>query len=225
MTKNRVEAVDRALSLLDAFNGGKPSLSLRELAELTGMYKSTILRLSGSLEHFGYLSRDEHGEFRLGPALVRLASLSQRDNASLIRPVLQRLADETEETASFYVREGGERVCLFRCNSRQEIRHHLDEGARMALNRGASGRVLLAFADEPGEPFATIRREGYYLSKGERASDVAAVAVPVRAVNGSLVGALSVSGLRSRFTDSFVERALAALRQEAKNIDGKLLPQ
>ncbi|AHL75331.1 IclR family transcriptional regulator [Stutzerimonas stutzeri] len=223
MTKNRVEAVDRAISLLEAFSSGKPSLSLRELAELTGMYKSTILRLSGSLEHFGYLSRDDRGEYCLGPALSRLALLSQRDNASLVRPVLQRLVDETEETASFYVREGAERVCLFRANSRQEIRHHLEEGARMALNRGASGRILLAFSDESGEPFDAIRKNGFYISKGERAPDVAAIAIPVRAVNGGLAGALSVSGLRSRFTDDFVERALAALKHQLKDIDGKLM--
>jgi DNA-binding IclR family transcriptional regulator len=225
MSKNRVEAVDRALSILETFSSGKPSLSLRELAEQTGMYKSTILRLSGSLEHFGYLSRSDKGEFSLGPALGRLASLSLRDDAALIRPVLQRLVDETEETASFYVRDGSDRVCLFRANSTQEIRHHLEEGTRMALNKGATGRILMAFSGEPAEPFETIRKSGFYVSKGERAADVAAVAVPVRAVNGTLAGALAVSGLRSRFTDDFVAKALSALRGQAGSLDGKLMPR
>ena len=43
-TEKGVEAVERALSLLDAIPGsGKPSLSLHELSLATGFYKSTIL--------------------------------------------------------------------------------------------------------------------------------------------------------------------------------------
>ena len=50
-------------------------LTLAALAAATGFYKSTILRLAGSLERFGYLVREESGAFRLGPSLWRLGSL------------------------------------------------------------------------------------------------------------------------------------------------------
>ncbi|HQD16111.1 MAG TPA: helix-turn-helix domain-containing protein, partial [Ottowia sp.] len=73
-TEKGVEAVERALSLLDAIPGsGKPSLSLHELSLATGFYKSTILRLTVSLERFGYLRRRDDGRFELGPACARLA--------------------------------------------------------------------------------------------------------------------------------------------------------
>ena len=42
------------------------------------------------------------------------------------------------ETASFYVREGQSRVCLFRQNSPHAARHHLDEGSELPLTAGAS---------------------------------------------------------------------------------------
>jgi len=58
MATDRVEAVERALGILGAFTAEQGALSLRELAGATGLYKSTILRLCGSLEHFGYLRRD-----------------------------------------------------------------------------------------------------------------------------------------------------------------------
>src|SRR5688572_16846594 len=61
-----VAAVERALSILDAFTDQDPQLTLGELAKRTKMYKSTILRLARSLENYGYLVRAEDGVFRLG---------------------------------------------------------------------------------------------------------------------------------------------------------------
>ncbi|WP_162165728.1 helix-turn-helix domain-containing protein [Roseomonas gilardii] len=57
----RVEAVERALSILDAFSNETPRLSLAEIAARTGFYPSTILRLAASLDRFGYLHRGEDG--------------------------------------------------------------------------------------------------------------------------------------------------------------------
>lgn len=218
MTKNRVEAVDRALSIVGAFANGPSRLNLRDLAEKTGLYKSTILRLCGSLEHFGYLVRDEHGAFRLGPTIGQLGSLYRRELGDLFRPSLRELAEDLNETASFYVREGEVRVCLFRHNSTQEIRHHLEEGVRLPLQRGAAGQVLLAFSGEEGELFESIRQRGYHTSLGERAPDVAAVAVPLNLPNGVLRGALSVSGLKSRFTEEFQANAVERLKREAASL-------
>ena len=124
-------------------------MTLAEIASATGFYKSTILRLAGSLERLGYLIRDESGIFRLGPAVARLGSIYRAgfnlDEA--IRPELRRLVTATGETASFYIREGELRVCLFRYNSPHSARHHLDEGTALPMTAGASAHVLAAFTD------------------------------------------------------------------------------
>ena len=78
MSEDRVEAVERALTILEAFREGEEALSLAALAEKTGFYKSTILRLAASLERFGYLARTPTGLYRLGPSLWRLGSLYRR---------------------------------------------------------------------------------------------------------------------------------------------------
>src|SRR5207245_6932353 len=57
MSKDKVEAVERALAVLNAFHADKPTMTLGEIASATGFYKSTILRLAGSLERLGYLIR------------------------------------------------------------------------------------------------------------------------------------------------------------------------
>jgi len=217
MAQDRVEAVERALTLLDAFSEDEIELSLADLAEKTGFYKSTILRLSRSLERFGYLTRRLNGGFRLGPALWRLGSLYRRDFdlGEHLRPVLRRLRDECGESASFYVRDGDVRVCLYRINARREIRHHLEEGAQLPLRQGAAGKLLLAYDGEPGDEFDTIRTHGHAVSLGERDAEIAALAVPVRRSDGSLVGALSLSGLATHFDDEMRARGIALLKREA----------
>ena len=72
-SKSGVESVERALSLLEAFNMGDNGLALKELARRTGLNKATILRLSASLEKFGYISRDHDGIFHLGSALWKVS--------------------------------------------------------------------------------------------------------------------------------------------------------
>lgn len=219
--QNRVEAVERALTVLDAFRGGEPELSLATLATRTGLYKSTILRLLGSLERFGYVQRSVSGLYRIGPTPWQLGHLFRSASflETTIRQHLSELAAETGETAAFYIRSGKERLCLYRVNSKKPIRHHLDEGVVLPLAFGASGRVLMAFSGEPGEPYEHIRQTGHHISRGERDPDVMAVAVPIFAPSGELDGALSVSALLRRFDGAPAERALAALQRHAEMLN------
>jgi DNA-binding IclR family transcriptional regulator len=217
MAQDRVEAVERALAMLDAFAPEKRALTLTELAQATQLYKSTVLRLAGSLQRFGYLVRHDDGRFALGPTAGKLGAAYRAglDLADIIRPELQRLVSATGETASFYIRDGNERVCLYRQNSPHEARHHLDEGARLPMKAGASARVLAAYT---GKGEAAIRKAGYAISVGERDAQLAAVAVPVVNAAGKLAGALSVSGLIARFDEKSRMRALRALNESAQRL-------
>lgn len=217
---NRVEAVERALTILDAFVEGGEILSLASLAQRTGLHKSTILRLAGSLQRFGYLRRDDSGHYRPGPSLWRLGNLYRRgfDLGEQIRPELRRLVEATQETASFYVKEGEERVCLYRLNSPRPIRHHLDEGVRLPIDKGAAGRVLMAFSGVEGSLHDETRAKGHYASLGERDPMIAAIAVPVLDGKRQLRGALTLSGLRARFDEPAREGALQLLRLSAERL-------
>jgi DNA-binding IclR family transcriptional regulator len=217
MAQDRVEAVERALAMLDAFAPEVRALSLTELADRTDLYKSTVLRLAGSLQRFGYLVRREDGRFALGPAAGRLGSAYRAglELADVIRPELQHLVEATGETASFYVRDGDERICLYRVNSPHAARHHLEEGARLPMNAGASARVLAAFT---GKGQAAVRAAGHAVSLGERDKHLAAVAVPVMDAAGAFRGALSLSGLLARFDKSQRARALPELQAAARRL-------
>ncbi len=144
MAQDRVEAVERALTILNCFNQEQRELSLKQLAEKTGFYKSTILRLAGSLERYGYLLRQSDGIYRLGTALIGLGETAQRsfDVSMIVRPIIESLRDCYNESVAFYTRSGDQRICLYRANANRAIRHQLEEGRRLPLDRGAAGRVF-----------------------------------------------------------------------------------
>ncbi|WP_426959385.1 IclR family transcriptional regulator [Muricoccus radiodurans] len=216
-TADRVEAVERALTLLNAFADGTPRLTLAELAARAGLYPSTALRLAGSLQRFGYLQRDADGLFRLGPAPLLLGGLYQRsfDLSENVRPALARLVARTGETASFFVREGDHRVCLLRTSSPRPIRHHVEEGSLLPLDRGASAHVLMAHTGGEGERLDAVRSRGLAVSVGERDPETAAVAAPVWG-RSAFLGALGVTGPRGRFEGAHLSEIEVAVSEEAR---------
>lgn len=225
MGKTGVDAVGRALAILKAFGAERTAMTLTEIADATDLYKSTVLRLAASLEADGFLVRGPDRLFRPGPELWRLGTLHQRglDLGEVIRPALRRLVEATGETASFYVADGDERICLYRVNSPRSVRHHLEEGQRLPIDRGAAGRVLTAYRESSDPAGKKIRDRGFYVSIGERDPEVAAAAVPLIDVHGKLRGALSLSAIRTRFDADARKTAVDALKSEAKALVG-LLP-
>ncbi|MGJ7037233.1 IclR family transcriptional regulator [Shinella sp. BE166] len=223
--RDRVEAVERAITLLQCFSEPGETLTLSGLAQRSGLYKSTILRLAGSLLHTGFLDRGVDGRYQLGPELRRLGDLSRSQFTleDVVRPVLRHLTSVTQETASFYVPDGSERVCLYRENSPRSARHHLEEGTRHPLTSGAAGVLLSHYGDASDHPSAVeLRTTGSIVSKGGRDEDLAAVAVPITNMAGELVGSLSVSGLIGRFTDERINMARALLKDAADGLRPRL---
>ncbi|MGV6874712.1 IclR family transcriptional regulator [Pseudochelatococcus sp. B33] len=223
--RDRVEAVERAIALLQCFDEPGESLTLSALAQRTGFYKSTILRLLGSLLHTGFMDRGPDGRYLLGPELRRLGELSRSKFTleAVVRPVLRGLTTVTRETASFYVRDGEERICLYRENSPRSARHHLEEGTRHPLSYGAAGLLLTWYGDASDNKHAVeLRETGSIVSKGGRDEDLAAVAVPIVNRHGELIGSLSVSGLITRFSDERIQTARALLKEAAEGLRPRL---
>ena len=210
-----VAAVDRAMSLLMAFVDGPDTLSLAELARRTGLYKSTVLRLAASLERAGALHRDPGGDFRLGPTVFRLGTryLDAFDLRTHALPVMQRLADETGESTSFYVREGAVRVCVLRVHATQHrILHYLRPGTQFPADTGAAGRVLTSWSPPYREDAEAVRAEVLALSvAGRTIADTAAMSVPVFGADRELAGAISLAGPATRFGPADRDRLARAL--------------
>ncbi|OZI18699.1 IclR family transcriptional regulator [Bordetella genomosp. 9] len=198
-----VIAVRRAMRILEAFGVEDASLSLAELSRRTGCHRSTVLRLARTLAMDDYLAQRPDGNWRLAKAAGWLGACYQAtfNVLEVVQPVLRELSDATGESATFYVREGKQRICLARVEGPRSIRHHVRVGAALPLHLGSPGRVLLAFSGEPDEPYESIRRTGYMMSLGERDAEVSSISAPVYGINWSLVGAICISGPLSRLTE------------------------
>src|SRR5690606_5340648 len=175
------------------------------------------LRLSSSLERADYLRRFNDGRFALGPALLRLGEYYQAsfDLESYVMPALRKLVEETGESASFYVRDGEIRICLFRINSTaHRVLHYVTPGTQLDLRTGASGRILLAFTEPELAGYESERSTHLAVSHQDRKSDTAAIASPVFGPRG-FVGALSLAGPRFRFADESIDSMSQVVKREA----------
>lgn len=229
MVEKGVATLERALTILAAFSATEPQLSLAELSRRTGLYKSTLLRLLATLERFDYVGQGADGSYHIGPAAFYLGSIYQRSVKlpKLIEPVLQRLVEQTGESASFNVAQGKVRVCVYRIDSPHTIRDHVQVGDVLPMSQGAVGHVLSAFLKldaEPTEPLLKqVRADCWVHSHGEVARDMAALAAPVfraGAMPGAveLAGCLAVTGPTSRFDGAAVAKMRRALLQEAAEL-------
>src|SRR5262245_63692772 len=103
------QAADRALQMLESFDAEGKEMGVSELATRLSIHRSTASRLAATLASRGFLERVPGLKtFRLGPQMVRLGlfALGTRSLISVARPVMARLARETEETVNLATLDG-----------------------------------------------------------------------------------------------------------------------
>lgn len=220
--KGGVIAVDRALSLLCAFQKGDDALSLNELVERTKLVKSTALRMLTSLIHFRLLQKTPDGCYRLGAEIARLQSVYMMSFSleDAVLPHLRSIVEKTRESASFHVRQGSQRLVLYRINSPQTIADQGRQGDLLPLETGAGGRVLLAYEPRQGSMFDQIRRNKVIALNGDRVPDLSGISSPVFQPNGELAGALTLTVPTVRYDSSFIEVVREHARQLTNEIGG-----
>lgn len=220
-------AVDRALSLLSAFQPGDEALSLAQFAQRTQLYKSTVLRLLASLEHARLVRRQDDGRYALGTEIARLhglyaASLSLE---RIVPPVLRALAAATGESAAYHVRQAqGDswvRLCQFRVDSSHVVRDHVRVGDLLPNDRGAGARVLIAFGPDTELPrgakerklYEGIRAQGWCALVGDRTAELAGISAPVFHADGRLAAAVTLTMPTHRYDARYIEPVRAAARE------------
>jgi DNA-binding IclR family transcriptional regulator len=204
--------------VLSVFTDDEPFLSLADLSRKTGLNKATLLRLLHSLETLRYVGHREDGHYHIGPSVLRLGRLYQLSvgEASLVGAALQRLCDSTGESASFMVQDGNARICVYRVNSKHQIRDHVEVGDVQPLGRGAPGKILAAFSEHPkmDNGYEQIQKGFFCVSKGEIERDAAGAASPVFRSTG-LAGALAVTGPINRMDELGEHQLRLVLLSEA----------
>ncbi|MGJ7490486.1 IclR family transcriptional regulator [Variovorax sp. ZT4R33] len=192
-----VNALERGLRLLMALRKDEGQ-KLSDLARATQLDKATASRLLRSLMRYSFAVKDSDERYRLGPATAVLEATGDTTHgiAAVVQPVIDRIARESGETASFFVGHGDLRLCVAVAAGRRAVGHTLKVGDVLPTERGAGGRVLRQY--EGGRP--ADGTDVVQTSLGERDPELAAVAVPVFDARGKLLGALSLSGTSTRYS-------------------------
>ena len=219
-----VAAVERALTILEAFRRGEDTLTLAQLAQRTGYYKSTILRLAVTLQATGYLERTVAGTYTLGAAPLRLAAISQRTHhpSDVIMPVLHELVQRTDESASYTVRRGATAMCVYRVDSPHMVRDTLRPGDAYPIDTAASGKAIRAFEAPHLEAHARVRTDLIARSDAALTPDYVSVATPIFGADGAVRGSISLSGLAHRFAESAMPGFVRLLLTSAGKITAEI---
>jgi DNA-binding IclR family transcriptional regulator len=209
--------VGKALDLLDLFTRSQPQLGLSQLARASGVNKATCHRLMSELESRGLVEQTGPArEYRLGPAVLRLAALREAavPTREAAMPVLRRLAEATGETAHLtHLVAGRLQTLAYAYSSRPGVKVMMEDADFLPYHATASGAAVLAFLADP-EPVITAapdpdilrariaecRARGWAETVSTFEKDVLGLAVPLFDATGACTGALAVAAAAPRMT-------------------------
>ncbi|QHQ36929.1 HTH-type transcriptional regulator BhcR [Algicella marina] len=240
-----VQALDRGLTLLTAL-ARQDKVTLSDLAFQVGLPPSTAHRLLMTLNKHGMATFDEASQrwmvgletFRVGSAFLRRTNLVEASQNAM-----QRLMEETQETANLAIPDGTDVVFVSQVETHNPIRAFFRPGTRTPMHASGIGKALLAsmprrdverllqraglaaFTEKTvSTPEALFRDmadtavRGWSFDDEERYLGMRCVASVVYGPSGQAVAGLSVSGPTVRMPDGLVPEIGSKVRRLAAEI-------
>lgn len=137
----------RGLAILKAFEPDNVWRTNAELADLTGLPKPTVSRITANLTEAGYLRYAvQKAAYRLGTSILSLGfvAASNRNLVVLARPLMQAFADQHNVSVVLASPDGASMVCNEVVHSRSMLfTLRVRAGSRLLLGQSALGRALI----------------------------------------------------------------------------------
>ena len=243
-----VRSVARAAALLKAMAArGKP-MGLSDLARSIGISKPATFHLLRTLEIEGFIAKSPDATYQLDWGLYELGSAVIRsvDLTRVTRIHLDRLAEETGEAVLLSILDDDSILYLDRGQSTESFSMVANVGRRSPLHTNASGKVLLAYQDQPfidhilgttlsantptticdphelEQQLLEARRDGYATCWQEQELGLCSIAVPIFDYTGRACAAMAIAGPAERVTKEWVPEIVRRLHEEAHEISVKL---
>lgn len=142
-----VRVLRRGLRILKSFTPRNDWLSNSEIADIVGLPKPTVSRITAVLTSIGYLSYAyATGRYRLAPPVLALGYLARVNLGipAIARPLMQALANEQNAMVVLAEHDDMAMVCDEVCHSERSIVSlRVHRGSRLALPFSAAGRAYL----------------------------------------------------------------------------------
>ncbi len=246
MPTNENQSLHRAIAILDCFQINQPELGVREIARHLNLHTSTVGRMLVTMTSLGILQQDKISRrYRMSSKVLQWNAvyMNTLDLPNVARPYMEELQKVTEETVSLDIPDGTTRICVERIESPHQLRWVKRLGERMPFYASASGRVLLTFMSPEDKakilndmtfkqltPQTTTdskkfvqeleltRKRGYAVSQGERVEGVSCVAAPIFGATRKIIGAITISGPSTRFSDQKINEYAELLIKTTEQI-------
>lgn len=235
---SRVRTADRTLAIFEAFEAARHPLLLSELAQRAEVPVSSCYGLVQTLLERGYLysmgrRKDVYPTRRLLDVAQRI--VTHDPILERMEPMLRELRDGTRETVILGKRQGDAVLYLEVVPGLHTVRYTANPGEFKPLHSSSIGKSLLgslgaealdawlashplpAVTDETIVEPAQLRadlaegaRRGYFMTRGENVSDVAALAAPI-SIHGESFG-VAVAGPTHRMQPQIEEHAAQLLQ-------------
>lgn len=240
-------ALEKSLRTLEAFQTGQNTLTVKEIAEITGDAVSSVQRSTFTLESLGYLEREEGGNrYVLGRSCLRPAYGFLRNNRflELASPHLIELSERLNTRCDLIVLDGTEIVYLARFPSKDETFDLSPVGRRWPAISTASGRAILAalpksecdqilensiFKKVTAKTITDKQKVIQLISEAKQTGvayqfeevliGAASISAAITSADGSVTGAILVGGAVAQFRDPGVYAQLSSsIHQTALSI-------
>jgi IclR family pca regulon transcriptional regulator len=213
-----VGSVRHALAVLKTFDKDNFEMTLSTVSERTGMTRAGARRYLLTLEHLGYLHKDDR-LFRLTPKVLELgfAFLSTAPLVDLVRPFLHEITRETGEICGLAVLDRESMVHIAGSSVERTLAPTLTIGRRFNALYASSGRAIAAFMqpaqvesllkrceiaaltpqslkskEEIREELKTVRRQGYAVVDQEVEEGIRSVSIPLLNRDGVPLAAVTI---------------------------------
>lgn len=214
-----------------------------ELAEHLDLAKSTVHNHLSTLHDAKFVTK-EGTEYHLGLRFLDLGEAARlhRTESDRIKRKVDSLADQTDERAQFIVEEHGFGVYLYRSRGEKAVSTDSRIGRHIPIHATSAGKSILANLpeertaeildgadlspltkhtitdhDELMDELETIRERGYATNIEESTTGLRAVGAPILRPDGSVVGAISISGPTHRLKGEIFEQEFPNLVMGATN--------
>ncbi|USK66085.1 IclR family transcriptional regulator [Peribacillus frigoritolerans] len=220
-------------------------LSLNEIANISGIPKTSVYRMVMSLEEMGLLDKGRDGKYSLGLLFLQFGHLvaERLDIRQVALPIMQKLHDKVGEAVNLVVQDGKEAIYIERLDTKQRVRLNTAIGRRTPLYAGACSRVILAFQPQyEREQYleqielksiasGTItdkerlrilleesQKTGYTVSHSELENYISAVAAPIFNDKGYIIAGISVTGLEVGYRNELLPPLVEKVKSAALEI-------
>ncbi len=243
----KVKSLYKSMQLLSYFDQTHPERGISELAELSGMLKSSVHNSVSTFEACRVLCRNpKTGKYQLGTKVLEYANAYSANNTidMILQPYMDELAEQIGETIHFAIHDRIKVVYIRTAVPASQLSGFRSiRGTTADMHCTGVGKAMLAFLPEPiieeaaanltqytQNTIATrqellkelneIREQGYAIDNMEHEYGVKCVAVPLFNTQNELQGAISATGPSLRFTpDKILEysQRLAAIAHAVRD--------